>query len=260
MTSPTADRTRYDDPLELAATVLARPRPLLIGLDVDGVLAPIVAHADEAQLLAGTAELLRRAVDPPGVSVAIVSGRSLDDLARFGFPDEVEQIGSHGMERAERRISLERDEAHRLEQLRSLAEDAARSVGQGAWVEHKPASVVLHVREADPRRATSAMDDLAQAVAGIHESTVMSGSGVLELFVRHGDKGTAVGELRRELGAVTTTFVGDDVTDERAFLALARGDIGIKVGDGDTAAHHRLRDPEAVRAFLASIAGAVGPA
>jgi trehalose 6-phosphate phosphatase len=259
MTGSAAGPPRYDDPSELAAIVMGRPQPLLLGLDVDGVLAPIVAHASDAQLLAGTPDLLQRIADPPGMCVAIVSGRSLDDLARFGFPDEIEQVGSHGMERAEHRITLEEEEARRLDHLRSMADEAARAAGDGAWVEDKPASVVLHVREADPRLATAAVDDLAEAVAEIHESTVMRGSGVLELFVRHGDKGTAVAELRDEVAAATTIFVGDDVTDERAFAALLPGDIGVKVGDADTVAHHRLRDPEAVQAFLAAIADAVTP-
>ena len=45
--------TGYDDPADIARLVGACPRPLLVGLDVDGVLAPIVDHADDATLLDG---------------------------------------------------------------------------------------------------------------------------------------------------------------------------------------------------------------
>ena len=73
-------------------------RPLLIGLDVDGVLAPIVAHPDQATLTAGLRDVIASITARVGVRVAIVSGRSLADLSRFDFPMAVDLIGSHGME------------------------------------------------------------------------------------------------------------------------------------------------------------------
>ena len=49
-------------------------------------------------------------------------------------------------------------------------------------------------------------------------------------------------------------FLGDDLTDERGFAAVnAQGGISVLVGDrADSAARHALRDPAAVRAWLAS--------
>ncbi len=244
----------FDSPTAVAAEVLALPRLLLLGLDIDGVLAPIVAHADHARLLDGTADVLTRIAACATARVAVISGRSLDDLDRFGFPDGVERIGSHGMERAANRISLDTTESDRYEDLRSLAEIAARQAGSGAWVELKPASVVLHVREADPGLAADSVDGLAEAAGRVEGASAMSGSGVLELFVRHGDKGSAVEQLRTEHAAGTAVFVGDDVTDERGFAALGPGDVGIKVGDAPTVADRRLPDPHAVGEFLAALA------
>ena len=102
-----------DDPAALAAIAASLARPLLVGLDVDGVLAPIVAHAADAALLPGmldaVAELAAR------TPVAVVSGRTVEDLGRFGFPDHVEIFGLHGMERrAERTVELAEHEAARL--------------------------------------------------------------------------------------------------------------------------------------------------
>jgi trehalose 6-phosphate phosphatase len=52
--------------------------------------------------------------------------------------------------------------------------------------------------------------------------------------------------LRESTGAAAVVFVGDDVTDEHAFAILGTGDIGIKVGDGVTAAKYRVPDVAAV--------------
>ena len=94
--------TGYDDPADLADHVSSSPRPLVIGLDVDGVLAPLVDHARDAVLLAGTGDAVSAVAGLDDVHVAVISGRSLDGLAQFGFGPDVHVIGSHGMETRDR--------------------------------------------------------------------------------------------------------------------------------------------------------------
>ena len=241
----------YDDPLSLARRVADAARPLLIGLDVDGVLAPIVRHADEARLTSGVAESVSALADHEELHIAIVSGRSIDGLQRFEFDDRVTLIGSHGMEiHGYPMESLNTQEKDRLSELLALANQAMLRAGDGAWVETKPVSVVLHVREAAPGAGAEALewlDPQANSVEGAH---VKAGSAVLELFTRSGDKGSALTRLGAEVAAATTVFVGDDLTDEEAFAALGTSDITIKVGDAPTIAEHRLRDPDVVRDWL----------
>jgi trehalose-phosphatase len=142
------------------------------------------------------------------------------------------------------------DERTLLADLDGAAVAAAEQAGAGAWVERKPASVVLHVRQADDSAGTIALLELADIARGLDGATVKAGSGVLEAFARHTDKGTALMALTSDLGAVTTVFLGDDLTDEEAFAHLSPGDVAIKVGDAATIAPHRLRDPHAVLTFL----------
>lgn len=246
---------RYDDPAALAEQLTHGPRPLLIGLDVDGVLAPIVDHADDAELLDGIADAVATVASLPDVHVAVISGRSIADLTRFGFTPPVEIVGSHGMEAANRPMATLGDaEREVLGHLVLLATAAADAAGDGAWVEHKPASTVLHVRQADPTRGNAALDRLRIDAAGVHGATVKAGSGVLELFARSADKGTALAELRDRVSAAATVFVGDDLTDEDAFALLDDTDFAIKVGDADTVAAHRLADPAAVLQWLRALA------
>jgi trehalose-phosphatase len=243
--------TRYDDPAEIAGRVAGCPRPLLVGLDVDGVLAPIVDHADDATLLAGMGAAVSAVAALDDVFVAVVSGRSLAGLAQFGFGDDVEMIGSHGMETRDHPMEpLTDDERALLADLDGAAVAAAGRAGSGAWVERKPASVVLHVRQADDASGATALLELADVARRLDGATVKAGSGVLEAFARHTDKGTALMALASDLGAVTTVFLGDDLTDEEAFAHLSPSDVAIKVGDADTIAPHRLLDPAAVLAFL----------
>jgi len=243
--------THYDDAAALATLVAGSARPVLVGLDVDGVLAPLVDHADDAALLDGTGDAVHRLAEHDGVHVAALSGRSLAGLEQFGFGDGVHVIGSHGMEwRSADVLELEPQEQQRLEVLTALAEDAATRAGKGAWGEYKPASVVLHVRQADPAAGAAARDELAARAAEIDGARAKAGQSVLELLARHGDKGTALRQLAHRLGVCTIVFAGDDVTDEDAFAVLDDGDVPIKIGDADTIAPHRLRDPEAVQTWL----------
>jgi trehalose-phosphatase len=240
-------------PDEVVARCLAAPRPLLVGLDVDGVLAPIVAHADDARLLPGTLEVIGRlAATTP---VAIVSGRSLDDLERrFGFPPPVAVVGSHGLEaRGAASLELTPADAVRRRELAELAGRAA--VGDGVWVEHKPASVVLHVREASREVATRAVEALLAATpSDVH---VKHGHEVVELFAVATSKADAVERLRRSARVASVVYVGDDRTDEEVLAALGPDDVGVRVGPGDSVAAWRLADPAAVASFLDGLAGAL---
>jgi trehalose-phosphatase len=246
--------TRYDDPAELAGLVASAPRPLLIGLDVDGVLAPLVDHAHDAILLGGTLEAVSAAAQLEGVHVVVASGRSLEGLAQFGFGPDVIVIGSHGMEsRGQPMEGLTDTEMARLARLDELTVAAVERAGTGAWIERKPASVVLHVRQADRALGRAALDLLRSDAEQVDGASAKAGSNVLELFTRHADKGTALVALGAGLGAATTVFVGDDITDEDAFACLGAGDLAIKVGDSDTIATHRLRDPAAVLSWLLAL-------
>ena len=66
---------------------------------------------------------------------------------------------------------------------------------------------------------------------------------MLEVAVTDADKGSALVRLRDELGAAAVLYLGDDITDEDGFRTLGPDDVPVKIGDGDTAARHRLGSP-----------------
>jgi trehalose-6-phosphatase len=238
-----ADDLYFDDAVELAQRVATAPRPIVIGLDIDGVLSPLVDHADDARLLDGVADAIERLDTLDDVTIAAVSGRALASMRTFGLPSHVHLIGSHGMEAADTpMLPLTDVERTRLSTLLVLAQDAAATAGPGAWV-------------ANPETSRQALADLGRQTADVDGASSKPGSNVLELFARHASKGTAMHGLRQTINASTVVFIGDDVTDEEAFAVLGGDDISIKVGTAPTIARHRLRDPHAVLRWLTALAG-----
>jgi len=234
------------------AAFATRPR-VLVAVDFDGTLAPFVLDPLQARAVPGGLEALQAAAALDGVTTAIVSGRDLATLTAltgFGPADGVALIGSHGANTLET-ASLDEAATALLAVLRGELE-AIRSRYPAVRLEHKPSAVVLHTRGVEPSAAAAATA-AALGVGALHPGVhVMPGKDVVELTVLEANKGSALLELARASGSEATLYVGDDVTDERAFAALdpASGNLTVKVGDGDTVATQRVRGPEAVVELL----------
>jgi trehalose 6-phosphate phosphatase len=240
--------------LDAVLAALATRRPLLVASDYDGVLARLRDEPSAAVPEPGVAEVLDRLAAVPGVTVAVVSGRGVEDLqTTSGLTGPFRWVGSHGAEfdgpltgeLAARRDAL-------AEQLRPMV-----AAVPGARLEIKPAAVAVHVRQVADRAAADGL--LARVDRQVDASlTKKPGKEVLELAVTDADKGSALRRLRTELHAAAALYVGDDVTDEDAFRVLEDGDAGVKVGDGETAAALRVPDPTAAVALLARLADLLG--
>jgi trehalose 6-phosphate phosphatase len=243
-------------PAGLAAALgeLAGRRPLLVASDYDGVLAPLVGDPSAAVPSPGVGDALARVAGAAGVTVALVSGRGVEDLRTVsGLDGPYRWVGSHG---AEYDGPLTGELAGRRDALAGLLAPLVAAV-PGARLEVKPASVAVHVRQvADPAAAAAL---LASADAAADPSlTKKPGKAVLELAVTDADKGSAVARLREELDAAAVVDLGDDLTDEDVFRRLGAGDVGVKVGEGATAAGHRVDDTDGALAVLRLLADLLG--
>lgn len=245
-------------PAEIARqleAVAGAPR-LLVATDFDGVLAPFVLDPMDARPQAGTVESLTDLAAAPDTWTAVVSGRDLETLAALtGLgASGTTLIGSHGAETSRSDSGLVTPEVTaRLGELRAAVESAVARHDAHIRLEHKPTAVVLHTRGL-PEEAVSAAALIAGEAAERDGVTLLSGKGVHELSVVRADKGTALQALSRELGVDAVVYLGDDVTDEHVFAVLGERDLGIKVGDGDTAARARVSGSPAVPDVLATLA------
>jgi trehalose 6-phosphate phosphatase len=285
--TPSGSGRHVSEPLGLdaaLATFAARTGgPLLVASDFDGVLAPLGDDPLASRPTPAAAAALARLAACERVRLALVSGRRIEDLAHLASPPPGSLlVGSHGAETGEvlapttdgpddedrvradgtsarvRLIPVSLDDAQRdlLTRVTAGLEDVAAPV-EGAWVERKPSASVLHTRlspEAPGAAATAAAVDLGERL----DAHTMVGKNVVEIAVTDTSKGIALDALRDAVGAAAVLYLGDDVTDERAFAVLGPGDLGVKVGDGETLAAHRIPDPAAAAEALTTLADLLG--
>jgi len=238
-------------------TLAAAPR-LLVALDFDGTLAPFADDPSRVGALPGSwaaVLTLQRARD---TEIVLVSGRPLDSLAAVTHaPAEMALVGSHGVEwrvDGHQEAALSDDELARVARV-GAALDAVGERFPGVVIEHKPAGHGVHTRRVSAEVAAEA-DAAASRAAHEADPDVLErgGKDILEFAVRHVTKGDAIARLRDLHGADAVFFAGDDVTDEDAFRVLGDGDVGVKVGEGDTLAAHRVADPAALTDVLKQLA------
>ncbi|MEP9395412.1 trehalose-phosphatase [Gordonia sp. VNQ95] len=240
--------------LENAATA----ERLLLASDYDGCIAPIVSRPQDAVPLPESIDALRAASVLERTWVAVISGRALSDLAArsgLGVDADITLIGSHG---SEFDTGFEQPVTAGQHALLDRIVDEFTSIAaqfDGVTVETKPISTALHVRNAAPDDAAAALDAARRGPASWPGVEATEGKAVIELAVIKTSKGLALDFLRERTGADVVIYLGDDVTDEKAFAHLRHGqDVSIKVGGGDTAAEYRIGDPHDVAAVLALVA------
>ncbi|MFF8727944.1 trehalose-phosphatase [Streptomyces sp. NPDC015171] len=230
------------------AAFLARPRTALVGLDFDGTLAPIVADPEQARAHPGAVPALA-ALAPRIASVAVITGRPAEVAVRYGgfagVPGlaHLTVLGHYGAERWDAATgTLTAPPPHpgvaavRAE-LPGLLERIG--TGPGTWIEEKGRAVAVHTRRAaDPQAAFEALRAPLADLAARHGLIVEPGRMVLELRPPGMDKGVALLDHARAVGAGCVVYAGDDLGDLPAFAAVgelrAAGIPGLLVCSGST--------------------------
>jgi len=233
-----------------------RGRTLVVCLDYDGTLTPIVDDPDAARLAEDTRRTLRMLARR--YPTAVISGRDLRDLRARVQVEEAILAGSHGFEIAAPGSAAPavRKGSEFLPEL-DAAEGALRrrlAAVPGHRLERKTFDISVHYRgvaEAEVPQVERAVDRVLADCPRLRKS---HGKRVFQLQPRvDWDKGRALRwilEHQPDADAMAV-YLGDDITDEDAFRAVAADGLGIVVQDGPrlTAAHYRLRDA-AVRRWL----------
>ena len=226
-------------------------------LDLDGTLAPIEDRPDMVAIPQRTLAALATLSVRLGGRIAVVSGRSLDEVRRLTAGAIPMLAGIHGLERQMGARHVRVQAAPGIAPVGAALRAFAAS-RPGVLVEDKGLSVALHFRLA-PDHGAEALA-LARTLAAAHKLTVQTGKMVVELRTPGADKGAALAAFMAEPPFVGSRpwFAGDDDTDEAGFIAAeAHGGTGIFIGDArPTAARYRLPDIAALAAWLEAGAAA----
>jgi trehalose 6-phosphate phosphatase len=242
---------------------------VLVALDFDGTLAPLVTDPQQSRPVPGTVAVLR-AVAATGAQVAVITGRDASTVIRLGGLDDVPGIvvaGLYGIETWHDGDLVTPDTPETIAVLRerlprALAHDGA---DPELWVEDKRLSLVVHARRAtDPDAALETVREAVHQLAGELGLEVHPGRDVLELRLPGYDKAGALRRLAADRAGVL--YVGDDLGDLPAFAEIRRmradgraaygiGVLSSGVGGVAEAADIHVADPAAAVEVLRLLAG-----
>ncbi|AXL11952.1 trehalose-phosphatase [Microbacterium foliorum] len=246
---------------EAITAIAATPR-LVVALDFDGTASPLVPDPMAARALPEVATQVARLAAMPDTVVAYVSGRSMHDLREITEHTDDSPIalaGSHGAQYwFPGTGEADATGPDTAEGDREELWAAARPIidrHEGAEFEPKTFGMGVHTRTATAEVEKEVFAEIDALVAGrFPHWRRRAGHRVLEFSSRSEGKDAAMTALREQFDATGILFAGDDVTDEDAMRVLTDGDLGVRVGPGDSAAVLRVGNPQEMARLLEALA------
>jgi trehalose 6-phosphate phosphatase len=227
-------------------------------LDVDGTILDIAASPRQVWVPADLRRTLPRLAAATGGALALVSGRSINDIDLIFSPLQFATIGVHG---AEMRLSGDGEARPRIAPLKTALKRKLATVaelGPGILVEDKGYSLALHYRLA-PQKGPQLLAAVTKICSEGDDERVeiLPGKQMVDVKPAGINKGDAVRELMQHapFAGRRPIFIGDDTTDVPVFNIMPKFDgLAFSVGGIAADVHGHFDTPEAVRAWLAKIA------
>ena len=219
-------------------TMAADPAAVLVAVDYDGTLAPMVDDPEQAHPDAGALAGLARLGAVVG-QVAIVTGRPVRTCLRLGGFEQLPGLerlivlGQYGAERwdaASGEFQIPPEPAEVRQAVAELPELLAGAGWPQARIEDKGRAVAVHTRELpEPQVGFDALTGPVRELAERLGLQLEPGRFVLEVRAAGvADKGLAMRQLVDEVAPKVVVFAGDDLGDVAAFEAVRQlGDRGI---------------------------------
>ncbi len=242
-------------------------KQLFIFLDYDGTLTPIVKIPEKAVVSAATKAAIKKISNKPSCKIAIISGRALKDVKEKISLDNIIYSGNHGLEIKGPKIRFKTTVTPEyISILSQIKKELKKKISliKGAFIEDKGLSLSLHFRLVDKKLIPLVMAAFQEAVTlylARNKIKVKPGKMVLEVRpALEWDKGKVVlWLLARQKFAkngkpIFPIYIGDDLTDEDAFVALKGIGLTVIVGNSSPSlAQYYLKDTNEVRELLENI-------
>ncbi len=234
-------------------------KKIVVFLDYDGTLTPIVERPEDAILESEMRDVLKDLSKKS--TVAIVSGRDRLDVQERVRLDNIYYAGSHGFDiKGPEGFEKAHDEGEQfieiLDRVQAELEESLQDI-EGAQVERKKFSVATHYRRVSDQDVENVKKRVDTVLNEHHSLQKSGGKKVIEIQPAiDWHKGKALRWLIYALGfeddKVVPLYIGDDLTDENAFREIKQDGIAIVVATEQkkTDAHYMLSDTDAVRGFL----------
>jgi trehalose 6-phosphate phosphatase len=252
------------DDNEAAPDTVPVPRSLIphlsetaVLLDIDGTLLDLMPTPREVWVPPGLAKTLRRLHERTGGALAMVSGRSLNDIDLIFAPDQFPAVGGHGAEMRIRGTDEAVSAAPPMDKELKLRLAAIAKLSPGILLEDKGYSLALHYRLAPhAEKAIYAAVSLIRADLPNAPIEVLPGKCVCEIKHAGSNKASGVRELMKQapFKGRRPFFIGDDVTDESVFAIMPDMDgLAFSVGRRAKGVAGHFDAPSDVREFLAHL-------
>ena len=256
----------YGEPQTVAdfAAERIRGRHLVLLTDFDGTLSELAPTPADAVVSNPVLDAFAAMASLPNLTLGVVSGRPIDDVAeRVGHAAQY-VAGIHGLEirgHGEEFMHRALDEVEPI--ISKLAAIGERRLAwcRGCFLENKRWALTCHVRLAESHDGERALEEFEALAEPYLESRILRlliGSKAVELLpAADWNKGRAVDWIRSRVASdtpapVSVVYLGDDRTDEDAFTALGVDDVAIGVGERPHThmIDARLAGPTAVGQFF----------
>lgn len=241
-------------------------KDILLFLDYDGTLTPIVERPELAILPPETKEVLEKLIKNECFHVYVVSGRALADVKKLVDIDNIVYLGNHGFEIEIEGAGIDFG-SFPFSRFREILEYLKWEINKeliffkDAFVEDKGLGLSVHYRMLNARDESIFkifLQRITQEFLLRKEIHIGTGKKVFEIRPPiDWDKGKAVLWLLKaheedmKKHKTVAVYIGDDLTDEDAFEALEKIGITIHVGKPQlTAAEYFLESPQEVTRFL----------
>ncbi|URA09249.1 bifunctional alpha,alpha-trehalose-phosphate synthase (UDP-forming)/trehalose-phosphatase [Thermospira aquatica] len=226
---------------------------IFLFLDYDGTLTPIAETPDQAVISDDMRSLIIKLKEH--IPVAVISGRALKDVKEKIGIEDIIYAGNHGAEIWDgNKIIINQNSMENRDLLEELLDKLTKALAhiQGVWVEDKGITASLHFRNVAPNEVGEVFSTFDRIAREYKENfRFITGKKVFEIRpLNIWNKGNAVSWIIENMGENRfPIYIGDDTTDEDAYIALQNRGLSISIG-GSVNANSYLQSQEEVKRFL----------